>query len=117
MNDTKQDSFQVPTIEPIELDRRLKEGEAIRLLDVREPFEAQIADLPPNGQLRIPLGEVADRVGELDRSTRIVVYCRSGKRSARVVRHLREAGFPEVYNLEGGVLRWRRDVDPSLNEY
>lgn len=85
------------------------------LLDVRQPREYDIANL--GGDL-IPLDELPQRVGELDghRDDRIVVYCRSGSRSARAVQYLRAQGFDAV-NLRGGILAWSRDIDPSMPTY
>jgi adenylyltransferase/sulfurtransferase len=86
-------------------------------VDVREHFERRIADLPEHGQLRIPTGEFAHRLSELDRNATIVVYCRSGSRSAWAARLLLDHGYPNVLNLRVGVLGWREDVDPTLQAY
>ena len=69
------------------------------------------------GQLRIPMRQVVERVAELDRGTDLVLYCRSGARSGRLAAFLLANGFERVWNLKGGVLRWREDVDPSLRSY
>ncbi len=106
----------VPEITPAELKARLDKGDVPVLVDVREHFERQIADLPEHGQLRIPVGEILQRVGELKADREVVIYCRSGSRSAWVVRLLQERGL-EVVNLKGGVLAWRREVDPTLHAY
>jgi len=107
----------VPEITPRELKDRLDAGEAPLLVDVREHFERDIADLPEHGQLRIPTGEFAERVAEIDRDREVVVYCRSGGRSEWATRILQEEGYDRVFNLSGGVLGWREDVDPSLRAY
>lgn len=107
----------LPEIGPAELERRLAMDQPIVLLDVREPFEKEIADLPEKGQLRIPMGEVPERLGELDPEAPLVVYCRTGGRSGRVVRFLQAQGFRQAMNLRGGVMGWREEVDPSLTEY
>jgi sulfur-carrier protein adenylyltransferase/sulfurtransferase len=104
----------VPEIQPEELKRRLDAGEDIFVLDVREPHEYQICNL--NGYL-IPVGELPGRVHELDASRNIVVYCRSGARSAKAVEYLRQTGFKNVINLAGGILRWSDTVDPSVPKY
>lgn len=109
--------FELPEITPTELKARLEQDQPLTLLDVREPHEAQIADLPPVGQHAIPLGEFVDRISELDPSDVVVVYCRSGARSAWAVRQLQEHGFTQVFNLKGGILGWRAEVDPSLQAY
>ena len=95
--------------------KRLRDEKAdFVLLDVREPREYEICDL--GGQL-IPLGTLANRIGELDQSAHIVVHCRSGGRSANAVKALRGAGFENVWNLNGGILAWIERIDPSLTTY
>jgi rhodanese-related sulfurtransferase len=108
---------QIPEITPIDLEQRIEAGNTPLLVDVREPFEAKIADLPEVGQLRIPTGELVERLHEVDRDRDVVVYCRSGSRSARAVKLMLRRGYERVWNLEGGVLKWRTDVDPSLRAY
>jgi sulfur-carrier protein adenylyltransferase/sulfurtransferase len=107
----------VPEITPTELKQRLDRGDRVVLVDVREPHEYAVADLPEAGQKRIPLKEIAGRVGELDPGSDLVIYCRSGARSGRAAAHLMANGFERVWNLKGGVLKWREDVDPSLKAY
>lgn len=107
----------VPEITPAELKERLDRGDPLVLVDVREPFEAKIADLPDHDQKRIPTGDFPQRYGELDPESEIVVYCRSGSRSAWAVAILRNQGYEHVLNLQGGVLGWRESVDPSLPAY
>ena len=79
-------------------------GERFELIDVREPFEYEIARI--DGAKLIPLGEIAERVDELDREQPIIVHCHSGSRSAQAVRLLQQRGFANVYNLEGGIDAW-----------
>lgn len=107
----------IPEISASDLHARLEAGEGLVLLDVREAFEREIADLPDHGQRRIPLAEVGERFDELDPSAYTVVYCRSGSRSASVVRFLETKGFERVVNLKGGLLAWRGEVDPTLRAY
>lgn len=85
------------------------------LLDVREPNEWEICHIP--GAVRISVNELAERMNELDSAVEIVVYCRSGVRSARAVELLRQAGFRKVKNMAGGILRWSDEVDPSVPKY
>ena len=85
------------------------------LLDVREPNEWEICHIP--GAVRISVNELAERMNELDSAVEMVVYCRSGVRSARAVELLRQAGFRKVKNMAGGILRWSDEVDPSLPKY
>jgi len=90
-----------------------EKGDAFQLLDVREPAEAAIAAI--QGSVLVPLGSLPARLHEVDRSRPVVVYCRSGARSARAVALLRGAGLSRTYNLAGGILAWARDVDPGLS--
>jgi sulfur-carrier protein adenylyltransferase/sulfurtransferase len=104
----------IPEITPKELKARLDKGDDIYVLDVREPHEYQICNI--HGHL-IPLGELPQRVHELDSSKEIVAHCKSGKRSAQAVEFLRGAGFKKIQNLKGGILAWSDEVDPSLPKY
>jgi sulfur-carrier protein adenylyltransferase/sulfurtransferase len=104
----------VPEIQVEELKRRLDGGEDVFVLDVREPHEYQICNI--GGHL-IPLGDLPNRVHELDSSREIVAHCRSGARSAKAVNFLRQAGFRKVHNLSGGILAWADRVDPKMPKY
>ncbi|HEV3482831.1 MAG TPA: molybdopterin-synthase adenylyltransferase MoeB [Candidatus Acidoferrales bacterium] len=104
----------IPEITPRDLKARLDKGDDLYILDVREPHEYDICNL--NGHL-IPLGELPQRVHELDSSREIVAHCRSGKRSADAVDFLQKAGFRKIWNLKGGILAWSDDVDPSVPKY
>jgi sulfur-carrier protein adenylyltransferase/sulfurtransferase len=102
-------------IEPRALQTRMNQDRPLRLLDVREPHELEISRLP--GAALIPLGELAARLFELDSAEEMVVFCKSGTRSARALEILRSAGFRKVKNLKGGINAWARDVDPRLPVY
>jgi rhodanese-related sulfurtransferase len=118
MNDSN--SFRrtdIAELTPTELAERLEREHPLVLVDVREPFEAEIADLPEVGQHRIPMAEFVARMGELDPDDTLVIYCRSGARSAWATGQLMAAGYTQVYNLKGGVLGWRAEVDPTLEAY
>lgn len=108
----------VDEIDAKELERKLSgEGERPFLLDVREPYEWEIANLGDRGAELIPMRELPDRLDELPEGREIVVYCRSGDRSAHVVRYLQDRGVERAVNLEGGILAWAHEVDPSLETY
>ncbi len=96
-----------------ELNERLQSGQDVFLLDVREPFERKIADI---GGILVPMRTLPDRFEEmgLRKNQNIVVYCRSGARSGRVVRWLRSIGYNSALNLKGGLLAWREEIDPDL---
>ena len=100
-----------------QLKQRIETGEPLQLIDVREPFEWDIANLGAQGAVLIPLGDLADRLNELDRDTDIVLYCRSGSRSAGAARHLQAHGFERVWNLKGGIRGWAEAVDPDMATY
>lgn len=109
------DPNEIPEITPSELSARIARGDDIDLIDVREPYELDIARIP-NVRL-IPLGTLPEALPTLDNSRETVVICRTGARSGRAVRQLRAAGFRRVWNLAGGIHRWADDVDPSLPKY
>ena len=111
------DGVLIREITPAELKDRLDRGDPLVLLDVREPFERLIADLPDHGQERIPVKEIPFRGPCLDKEAEIVVYCRSGPRSSWATERLMELGFSRVYNLKGGIAGWRAQVDPSVPAY
>jgi len=96
---------------------RRDSGTAPFLLDVRQPFEDDIATMDAD-QL-IPLDQLANRLGELraGKDDEIVVHCRSGVRSAMAVEVLKAYGYNRAYNLEGGILAWAREVDPAVAQY
>jgi sulfur-carrier protein adenylyltransferase/sulfurtransferase len=112
-----QGKLEVQEISVTELRDRLEVGQPLVLLDVREPHEREIADLPDVGQRRIPMRELLERLDELDPEDNLVVYCRSGARSRWAAGALGAEGFGKVFNLKGGVLAWREEIDPSLRAY
>ena len=111
------DAPEVPEITATELNARLDAGDVPVLVDVREYYEADIADLPDHDQVRIPTAEFMSRLDELDPQSELVLYCRSGRRSEWAARILLSHGYQRVLNLKGGVLAWRREVDPTLPAY
>jgi len=107
----------VPQMSPSDLKSRLNAGERPFILDVREPHEWEISNLSHLGAVLIPQGQVLERLGELDTAQEIVVQCRSGARSAQIVYLLQQHGFNKLHNLDGGINRWAREVDPSIPAY
>lgn len=97
---------------PQELRERLDKGDDLFVLDVREPNEWSAGHLEQ--ATHIPMREVPARLNDLPRDREMVVYCRSGARSANVQQFLRSNGFSNVRNLTGGLQAWRRDVDPGM---
>src|SRR5438067_12811423 len=105
----------IPGISAHEVKRKMDAREAFDLIDVREPFEYEIARI--EGAKLIPLREIAGRADELQREQTIVVDCHSGGRSAEAVRLLQQRGFTNIYNLEGGIDAWSDQIDPSVPKY
>jgi sulfur-carrier protein adenylyltransferase/sulfurtransferase len=102
-------------INPTELAARLKHGEKIHLIDVREPNETWISSLP--GEELIPLDQLPARLPELDPLQEYVLFCRTGYRSGRALDLMVRAGFGRVWNLRGGINAWAREVDQNLPIY
>jgi adenylyltransferase/sulfurtransferase len=106
---------QVPEVTPVELKKMMDGRKPFVLIDVREPHEFQICRIPDSKL--IPLGQVPQRMNELNSADEIVVHCRSGMRSAQAVQLLMKAGFRKISNLKGGILAWSDQVDPSVPKY
>ena len=105
----------VPEISVEELKALRDRGERFVLVDVREPHEYPISDLPDS--VKIPLGTLPSSLDRLSKEDDIVVYCRSGSRSGNAVQFLQRAGYARVKNLAGGINRWAEAIDPSLTRY
>jgi rhodanese-related sulfurtransferase len=104
-----------PAIAVEDLKDKRDRGEVLTLVDVREPHEWAISDLP--GSIKIPLGTLPNRFAELPQDAEIVVYCRTGGRSANAVQFLRQRGYSNVFNLDGGINRWAEQIDPNMARY
>jgi molybdopterin/thiamine biosynthesis adenylyltransferase/rhodanese-related sulfurtransferase/molybdopterin converting factor small subunit len=102
-------------IKPRALQEELSRGRELVILDVRNPEEAQISRIA--GSLLIPLGELPERVAELNTADQIVVHCRMGGRSSKAVEFLRSVGFRKVRNLVGGINAWADEVDSTMAKY
>jgi sulfur-carrier protein adenylyltransferase/sulfurtransferase len=105
---------EVPEITVQELKERLENGKEVTVLDVREPYEYEVANI---GARLIPLGELPERLVELDKDETFAIHCRTGARSANAVRLLQDAGFENVYNVKGGITAWSEEIDPSVPKY
>jgi rhodanese-related sulfurtransferase len=107
----------VSQITPSQLSVRLQSADAPKLLDVREPEEHAFAAL--SGSKLIPLGELAERVDEIEawKDAEVVVYCHHGVRSLHAIGFLRQAGFRRLVNLAGGIDRWSLEVDSATPRY
>ncbi|ABS27788.1 molybdopterin-synthase adenylyltransferase MoeB [Anaeromyxobacter sp. Fw109-5] len=105
----------VPVMTVAELDERRRGGAELDLVDVREPHEWDIGRI--EGARLAPLSSFAEALRSFDSARDVVLYCKSGARSAKAARQLQEAGFKRVWNLEGGILRWSEEIDPTVPRY
>jgi rhodanese-related sulfurtransferase len=103
------------TITPKEFAERVAHGEQLRLIDVREPGEFELAKV--EGAELLPLSRFEEWAGALDPSQEIVFMCHHGIRSGHVCALLARAGFAKLYNLAGGIDRWSAEVDPRVPRY
>jgi adenylyltransferase/sulfurtransferase len=99
-----------------DLKQRLDNGDDIQIVDVREANEVAIASIP--NTVHIPLGEVLNRMDEIDPNRETVVHCKGGVRSAKAIEALQRSGFKgNLINLKGGITAWSNEVDPSVPKY
>jgi adenylyltransferase/sulfurtransferase len=104
----------VPEITVSELKKKMENGSDTYVLDVREPHEYEVANI---GVPLIPLGELPNRMSELNQNDEIAVHCKTGGRSAKAVKLLQDAGFANVYNVKGGITAWSEEIDSSVPKY
>jgi rhodanese-related sulfurtransferase len=96
-----------------ELNECIQSKEDFVLVDVREPLEIETGNL---GGKQIPMGEILNRLHEIPTDKKVVIHCKAGGRSANVIRYLSaEKGFQNLYNLTGGILAWKNEIDPSID--
>jgi rhodanese-related sulfurtransferase len=96
-----------------ELKKMIDAKEDFQLIDVREPSEFAVANL--KGEL-IPLSSVPQNVDKISKTKKVIVHCRSGKRSANAITFLENNhGYDNLYNLKGGILAWKDEIDPSMS--
>lgn len=99
-----------------ELKRRMDAGDDIQLIDVRQPDEYAFAKI--EGAKLIPLGEIVERMDELDENKEVILQCKAGGRSATAIQMLTRAGFQgKMANLRGGITSWSNEVDPTIPKY
>ncbi|KJS06194.1 MAG: molybdenum cofactor biosynthesis protein MoeB, partial [Gammaproteobacteria bacterium BRH_c0] len=104
----------VEDIAPLELKALLEDRDTV-VIDVREPWERAICHI--EGSRAVPLDALGEFAQQLDKSRRVICYCKTGSRSASACQQLREAGFSNVDNLRGGILAWIEEVEPGLSRY
>jgi rhodanese-related sulfurtransferase len=98
-----------------ELKEMIDTGVDFQLIDVREPHEYDICNL--KGEL-IPMNEIPENVARISKDKPVIIHCRSGARSGRVIQYLeQEYGYTNLYNLDGGILAWAHEVDTSMPTY
>lgn len=98
-----------------ELKQWIDQGKDFQLIDVREPYELEIANI---GGTNIPLGQIEKASEQIARDKKVVFYCRSGKRSRTAIKRLKNLGeFDNLLNLEGGILAWAGEIDPTMRKY
>lgn len=112
---TQNENTQNDTISPADLAAAIGRGDDLVLLDVREPWEAEIASLPDS--LLVPLGSLESVIDKLDPAENFVVYCHHGMRSESALRVLQQRGFDHARHLTGGIDAWSRDVDGDVARY
>ena len=105
----------IQQISAVELAERLRRGDDIDVIDVREPYEWEIARI--DGARLVPLAAVPAALETIDPARDVVVLCKAGGRSATAVSHLLSVGYRRVWNLRGGIDAWRADVDANLPKY
>ena len=113
--ETEDEAKGIEELNATQLKAELDEGRELFLLDVRNPMEREICRL--EGSHLIPLDQLMNRIHELDSAHDMVVYCRSGARSAQAIQMMQQAGFRKLRNLRGGILVWSDEVDSSIPKY
>ncbi len=106
---------QMEDISVKELKDRIDQGTPPTMIDVREPFEWDIQHLP--GVEKISMGDIPNKISDLNalKNQELVLICRSGGRSGRITEYLRRQGFSGARNLTGGMLAWKKEIDPSFD--
>ena len=103
------------SISPKELKAMMDSGNEFQLIDIRDDYEYNICCI---GGEKINMYSIPDNINKISRNNKVIIYCRTGSRSLNIVKFLEESfSFDNVYNLDGGILRWRDDVDSSLVAY
>lgn len=99
----------------VELKNLLETDQSIQLIDVREPSEWEICYI--EGAQLMPMNSISNRMADIDKNKKTVVYCHHGVRSQRVIDYLAREGFDNLWNLEGGIHAWAMQVDLDMLKY
>jgi rhodanese-related sulfurtransferase len=97
-----------------ELKKLRDENADIQLIDIREDYEIDIAEM---GGEHIPMSDVMENLDKISKTKQVVIHCRTGARSAAICNSLERAGYKNVYNLKGGIIAWANEIDPTLTTY
>jgi rhodanese-related sulfurtransferase len=97
-----------------ELKKKIDADEPIQLIDCREVKERAVSNI---GGTLIPINEIPQHLNDFDSDKELIVYCRTGSRSAMVTEFLRRNGFPNAQNLQGGIYAWNERIDPNVKKY
>jgi len=98
-----------------ELKEKIDKKETFQLIDVREPHEHDFANI--SGEL-IPMNSIIEQQDRIEKDKPVIIYCRSGNRSAMVIHELEKRfGFNNLFNLKGGILAWAKEIDPGVQSY
>lgn len=100
------------TISVDELQEKLNNGDEFQFVDVREQGEYDQANL---GAELIPMSTIQQNISKISKDKEVVIMCRSGNRSGQVVMFLEQQGFDNLYNLEGGILAWKEEIDSTID--
>lgn len=112
---TRQEMNTIKEITVQELKHAINSKDTIQLIDVRENHERQQANI---GGEHIPMAEVPLQIHQIEKDKKVIVYCRSGVRSANIIQWLEhQHGLTNLYNLKGGILAWKNEIDPSINAF
>ncbi|WP_114492782.1 rhodanese-like domain-containing protein [Candidatus Ulvibacter alkanivorans] len=106
----------VVVLSPEEMAEAVKQDELLQLLDVRTPEEYEVGHLKDSQNICVTSDDFEEKVKLLDKSKPVYVYCRKGGRSAKAADILKEMGFTEVYDLEGGLTAWKEEGLPTADE-
>ena len=105
----------IKEIDSLTLKNKLNTDEKFVLIDVREKPEIEICKIKES--IHIPMGEIPNNIDKIDNQNTIIVMCKSGGRSAHVCHYLNEQGYPNVYNLKGGIIEWALTIDKNMDIY
>jgi sulfur-carrier protein adenylyltransferase/sulfurtransferase len=99
-------------VTPTELKQMLDNNENLQLIDVREPYEYEAAHIESE---LMPLNTVPQNLEKISKDKKVIMICRSGNRSGNAIRFMEGHGFENLYNLKGGMLAWKKEIDGTMN--